>query len=428
MSYYLNYPYNNPPIDKGETYHHYFINNTYASLFRSLADYFRTEWFKRDCDVIISTYSKAVRHWKNVKKNAGENYSPRYPLLSMDVMTDLEPDPQAGRFLYQYPNFAKRRQTDLFGTQTEPKIYEDDHILITPIWNRYKGRINLTIWCRSIYEYFDIRTLTYQLFGGSDRVIKPTVVDGYIVLPDEVVDWTYNNEYTNENYNLNWEDNKADVKLIKNMNKNKMCFPFSIIPQIKLAGVGDAADKYGGAGEDIAQHRLEIEMEWESYLPVHVGIHSLTGRPLPKNKCFITEMILSHRNVKNQKDYEEPIVIDSVDSSLVLYGNKDLDTFYSGIMKFKEEFNYQLSELEIEKINSDPQENFQIELLEDVEIEGLGVRIYGKFGELIHGKDWRFINKSLIEFYSKEMTKYDTGDVLNFVIYDTSDLKKIQNG
>ena len=412
-------------IDKGETFHHYYINNAYASFFRSIADYFRSDWFDRSSDTIISTYTKAVRHWMNIKKNAGEDYSPNYPFLSMDIGTDLEPDPQAGRFFHQYPAWRKRWATDLYGNYYEPVIYKDDQVLISPIWNRYKGTIELTIWCSSIYEYFDVRQLVFQKWSGLDRIIMPVVVDGCIVLPDELVDWEYTNEYLPVNYPIRWEENKAETKLIKNMNRNKVVYPFSVKPQLRLSSVTSGADKYGGSGDDVAEHRLVIEMIWESYLPTHVGVHSKRGRPGPPSHNISVEMNLSSRSSLVQVPGEDPVSIDGPDSMFGFYGGKKDGVFYSGTMTYKETFNYILSDEEDEKINGEEKENFQIELLEPVEIMGLGLRIYGKFGELLQGRDWRFINNNLIEFYYKQMSSYEVGDSLTFVLYDTSSMTKI---
>ena len=47
-------------------------------------------------------------------------------------------------------------------------------------------------------------------------------------------------------------------------------FPFYIRPYIKLTGVSDGSEKYGGSGDEISDYRLSVSMEWECSLPTHL--------------------------------------------------------------------------------------------------------------------------------------------------------------
>ena len=254
-------------MQENQIFHHYFINNSLSSLIRGIADYFGTEFFDRTKEIVISTYEKGVQHWLERQKNGGEKMTSHYPYIVMDPDMAFEPDPQAGRFFWGYPNFMGQFASQLF----KPAIYEDSNLLVAPILNRYKGRFDLIVWCSSIYELMDFRMLTYQLFGGQERIIKPVNIDGVLVLPDELLVYTYDNPYTGESYSLDWANNKSEVILVKNINQNRMVYPFQVNPWIKMLDVNDGAEKYGG-GDEVSDHRITITCEWECSLPTHIGI------------------------------------------------------------------------------------------------------------------------------------------------------------
>jgi hypothetical protein len=255
-------------IIKSDYFHHYPINNTVSQFLKSLGDFFQEKWFNNSTDIVVSSFSKAVQHFRNRRKEAGDKVGIHYPFVSMDFSQDFEPDPQAGRFLHQYPNFMNRFSAELF----RPDIYVDDNIKITPCWNRYRGRVEMSIFCSSVYEYMDYRFLVFQFWGGLDRIITPINVEGYIILPDEIITYTHDNPYTEEKYSIDWANSQADIYLVKNINKHKMCFPFKITPYLKLVSVSDGTDKYGGSGDDVSEHILRVEFEWECYIPTHIVI------------------------------------------------------------------------------------------------------------------------------------------------------------
>lgn len=260
--------------------HHYtMINNVFGRFVSGLAHYLRTELIPRTQDTIISTYEKAIEHTRQRKKLAGENWSPKYPFLIIDPQIDLEPDPQAGRFLHGYPSFYQKFAAKLY----KPNIYEDDNITISPILNRYRGTIECILYNSSIYEMIDNRVWIQQFFGGIGRPIYPKSFQTFIVIPDEYRTFTYKNRYTNEEYLMDWDssNNSSQILLIKNINQDKLVFPFYITPFITLTGISDGADRYGGgSGDMIGDHRLNISLEWECSLPTHM-LFSARYVPIP---------------------------------------------------------------------------------------------------------------------------------------------------
>jgi len=140
--------------------HYRFIHNVIGHFVRGMASFFGNELFDDTQEIVIGTYSKAVQHYQNWTNEAGEKHVPEYPFMTLDPRLDFEPDPLAGRFMYQYPNLDAIHTLKNFG----PDLYRDDNIVLGPMLNRYKGSFELILWCRSVYELLDLRVLSYQFF------------------------------------------------------------------------------------------------------------------------------------------------------------------------------------------------------------------------------------------------------------------------
>ena len=252
--------------DGHRVYHIYYANGVLGSFFRGLASYFATELYPRTKEVVIGTYQKAIQHYTNLQNEAGEKYTPEFPFLTFDPTMEFEPEEVAGKFLYQYPNFLPGFAAKVFS----PTIYEDANISIDPVLNRYKGRCELIIWCSSVYELIDLRVLTYQFFGGNvGRLVKPKSCQSYFIMPNELVFYSHTNPYQKTTYPLDWENNqRVDINLIKNINQNRMVFPFLLEPSLKLEGISDASTKYGG--DTLSEEKLSLDISWECYIPTHL--------------------------------------------------------------------------------------------------------------------------------------------------------------
>jgi hypothetical protein len=181
-----------------ELYHQIYIHNFLSAFFKGTANFFSDVLYDRTKEVVISTYEKHVRHWRTRCKDAGEKLTPKYPYMILDPSLDFAPDPQAGRFFYQYPNFDKATAARMFN----PVIYNDGNVRISPVLTRYKGRMDIILYCSSFQELIDYQVLTHQFFGGEDRVIKPVNLESYIILPDEFTSYIYENDYNGQRYSL----------------------------------------------------------------------------------------------------------------------------------------------------------------------------------------------------------------------------------
>ncbi len=255
--------------------HHYYIHNVIGSFVRTMAAFLSNDLYKPTTEVVIGTYEKALQHYKSLQEEGDSKRSPGHPFMSFDPSLEIEPEDRAGRFPYQYPNLARNQGAK----QWDPKIYEDDNVTIAPVLNRYKGMFEVVLWCRSVYEYLDFKVLTHQFFGGPDRTIYPVNVSGYMAIPDCLRYYTHDNPYQLNTYQLDWTNNKAESVLYKTLNRDKFVFPFDLRPEIKLTSASDASEKYGGDG--LAEYKLQITLEWESWLPTHMV---LVDHVYPKDK------------------------------------------------------------------------------------------------------------------------------------------------
>jgi len=388
------------PTVERKLYHHTYINGVMGSFFRGMADFFRTEFFPRTTEVVMATYEKAVVHYHNRIKNLGEQHSPQYPFVTFDPSLDFEPDPQGGRFLHGYPQFETTIGRDL----NRNKIYEDDNISISPVLNRYKGRFELIIWASSVYEAIDYRVLSYQFFGGLDRYLRPANIEGYFVLPEELVLYNYDNLYTGENYDLDWANKTtAGNKLIKNINQTKLCWPFSIHPMVKLTGITDGSEKYGG--DDLSESRLTLEMEWEAAIPTHL---IFDVQKLPARAKNIVFQITSGFNYVPASDDLAPdeLMLSIMDSTSGEVTRVDAN--------YEDAYNYVLTEDDANGLEDG--DDIVIDIGSSVDMSEL-IKVYGRFGILKESYNFELEDGHNVVLIGDSIEGLITGDIITIVKY-----------
>lgn len=244
--------------------HHYYVNNCISSMMRGVADFFQNEIFQNSNEIIISTYEKGVQHYLQRLKDNTERFGLNYPFIVFDPGVDFEPDPQAGRFLYKFPSFHDNKIK-----AGEIPIFEDDNITLSIMTNWIKGTFDVYVWCSSVRELMDMKMLCLNVFGSHGRYISPNDIKGYVILPDEIVGYSYTNEYTRETYSIDWTSNNIELRTIKNIGKDKFVYIFDLNPWIRFTDTPEASsDKYGG-GDEVSSYRLDIRCEWECNIPTY---------------------------------------------------------------------------------------------------------------------------------------------------------------
>jgi hypothetical protein len=152
-------------------------------------------------------------------------------------------------------------------------IYQDQNVMINVGFMRIQGDIEVLMLLNSFYEYCDVRMLLYQIFGGIDRWIYPQYFTSFIILPHNILNYTYSNPYTGQVYKLNWQQAGIYEKLVRSTAKNEMVLPLEIKPVYKMTGFNDASDRYGGT-EKLADWRLGATIRYEIEIPTYFIVES----------------------------------------------------------------------------------------------------------------------------------------------------------
>ncbi len=250
---------------------YFFIHNVYANFFKDTLDYFSLHLMPQAEFSLISTYSKAVQYINQMCENDGKEMDkPNLPAVLLNPSGDfnIAEASSGGKFLWRHPHLAPGLIKRIF----EP-IYKDDNTQIHPGFVRMQGEMELLFLLNSFYEYCDIKMLLLNVFGGYERWIYPQFFTTFIILPEEMINYTYTNEYTGESNTLDWTSAGAYQQLVKTTNRNELVIPCKIKPIYKLMSLSDASNKYGAA-DDIAEWKLGATINYEIEIPTHLVLQS----------------------------------------------------------------------------------------------------------------------------------------------------------
>lgn len=390
-------------------YHNLYINNFFNSFIRSMADFFSTNWFPRTRtkDIVIGTYEKAIEREKNRRENASENYSPSFPFITFNPSLDFEPEDMVGNYLHQYAEYGSWFNAQ----QWNPRIYEDDNLYLAPCFNRYRGEFEVIIWCSSVFELMDYRTRCFQFFGGLNRIIMPEF-EGYFVLPDSISLYSFENPYTGESYKINWDESLAETYLIRNINQNKMVFPFNIKPMLKLQSIADGSTSYGNTSEDeISEHRITVSIEWSTWLPTQIV---LVARALPTPcKYFQLDINVGFQYSQASKQAESTITT-PIHKLITWMDNEDSSALSSVQLIWDQSYCYFLTAEDIATLEDS--KNINITLPKELQ-DCIYLLIYTKFGELTRDIQWKLSSDNIVDIIGMNADDFSEGDMLSFEIY-----------
>ena len=248
--------------------HHHYINNCVGMFYRGILNYFASELYPFHYKV-IATYNKAVEFFNKKKEEGQEIDTQILPSITLDPSGEFLPDERSGRFMWQYPNLYPS-----FGAKLFDPIYKDNQIVITPVFTRFTGTLEMICWLSSVYEYIDFRTLIIMWSGGINRVVRPEHLWSYIVLPDEILDYEYKNilNVGEQPYQIDWRSTDAVVTLIRNMNQERIVYPVLLSPWLQIESISDGSQKHPGT--DLASYKLSISFRYEIDLPTFIHAKS----------------------------------------------------------------------------------------------------------------------------------------------------------
>lgn len=245
-------------------YFYTFIHNVYASFFKDMLDYLSLHVYPRFEHTVMGTYDKAVEYLVKQTQYGQELDMPMKSALILNPTGEfnIADGSSGGKFLWRFPNLAPGLASRLF----DP-VYQDDHMKITPGFQRIKGEIELLMLLESFYEYCDCRMLFFSIFGGPERVIEPQFFSSFIVLEEDLLNFQYSNPAEGITYTLDWRGAGATDQLVKTTARNELVLPLNIKPQISLASISDASERYGGT-DKLPSWKLNATVNYEVELPV----------------------------------------------------------------------------------------------------------------------------------------------------------------
>ncbi|MCK5604567.1 hypothetical protein KAR91_21950 [Candidatus Pacearchaeota archaeon] len=259
-----------------ERYHHFFIHKVFGNFYKDTLDYFSKYLYPRFHWTVVGTYDKAVEYITKTDELGREPDKINLPALILNPVGEFNvaDATDGGKQLWRFPNLAPGMIKRIF----DP-LYLDENIAVNVGFSRFKGEIELIMLLNSFYEYCDLRVFLIQMFGGLERWIYPRWFTTFIILPEELLNYTYKNEYTNTSYQIDWDGNGANDQLIDTTAKTEKVVPCTIKPTFKLLSIGDGSNKYGG--DRLAEWKLTITFEFQIEIPTTLilEVDSLTTIP-----------------------------------------------------------------------------------------------------------------------------------------------------
>lgn len=399
--------------DKIETRYNYFwIHQVFGHFVQDTMEYFKSYLYPRFGDwAIIGTFDKAVEFINKKNQHGRETDMPLKPALILDPSGDLNLDETYGKQPWRFPNLAPGFVKYVF----EP-IYQDQNVLITVAFSRFVGEFNFTALLSSFYEYTDMRVFLNLIFGGTDRIIYPRWFNSFIILPSEIFNYRYENEYTGMSYKINIEESSS--RLIETTNTNEVVFPCSILPRYKMTSVSDASTRLGGV-ENLPDWKLNFTLSYEVELPTFIvletdylvekfTINMMYESCYTSNKVYDTSEIVP-ANIESF-DGNLDFGLDSTSNSIVTYPEEAvIDNIKSRLVKTR--YYHIVTQEEVDSTTyvdiTIPEEVNDINLL----------RMNGKYGNLVYGDNYIILNGTIIRI-NKEHVNLELHDILEIFIYE----------
>lgn len=243
--------------------HYQFIHNVFGAFMEDCLDFFGNSWYPRFEHKIVGTYDKAVEYIREVEELEREYDKPNLPSLILNPSGDftLDDTNSGAKQLWRFPNLMSG-----FVPQIFDHVYQDRNLRLSIGFTRLKGELELLMLTNSFYEYFDLKLLLTQFFGGQDRRVYPTYFNSFIIIPDNLYNFEYLNTATGKTHSINWDDINVETELIKTTNKSEYILPGIIKPIYTLRGITDASTRHGGI-DSLADWRLTATIEYEVEIP-----------------------------------------------------------------------------------------------------------------------------------------------------------------
>jgi hypothetical protein len=394
---------------------YFFIHNVYANFFKDSLDYFSLHLYPRFEYKVVGTYDKAVEYLQKQCQYGRETDKPNNPALILNPSGDFDlADGNAGgKQLWRFPNLAPGLVRRIF----DP-VYKDDDVEINVGFIRIQGDLELIMLLNSFYEYCDLKMLFMQIFGGYERWIYPQFFSTFIILPEELVNYQYTNEYTGATHTLDWANAGAYEKLVKTIAKNELVIPCSIKPIYKLTAFSDASQRYGGA--DLAEWKLGATIRYEIEVPAFLVLHTdFDIKDIPiKVKAGSTYSTYDYASLNDgasppmgaDSSNEVPQTYSDYNINITL-GDSTCSESFVGDYEFHTRYYHIVSQVE-----ADSTSDLVITLPEEV-TDLNAVIINSKYGQLTYGDHYTFSCDGLVLTIKRKTVDYDVDWVIEIYFY-----------
>jgi len=391
---------------------YFFIHNVYANFFKDALDYFSLHLYPRFEYKVVGTYDKAVEYLNKQCEANRETDKPNLPALILNPSGDFElADGNAGgKQLWRFPNLAPGMLKRIF----EP-VYQDENILIDVGFMRIQGEIELLMLLNSFYEYCDLKMLFLEIFGGYERWIYPQFFSTFIIIPEELKNYTYTNPYTHANYKIDWKSSGAYDKLVRTIAKDELVIPCNIKPIYKLTGVSDGSQRYGGA-DQLADWRLNATIRYEielpsflvlqtDYLVKDIDINIYAGSTY--SSYDYTEVPTFKLSMKKHFDWG----LDETSNSDI--SDATCSTVYEKEYNFHARYFHIVTQVEVDSTS-----NLAIQLSFTTSIDDYNsVRLNSLYGEMHYGDHYSFTNNDTTLVINRENVDIFDGMVIEMYTY-----------
>ena len=298
-------------------------------------------------------------------------------------------------------------------------IYQDANTIVSPGFSRIRGELELIMLFASFYEYTDVRLYFIQQFRGLNTIFYPSWFNSYIILPEELINYRYSNQYTGLNYQIDWLNNGAQNLLIKTTNKNELVYPCTIRPQMKMTSMSDGSERYGGT-DNLASWRLNATIEYEVELPTYLILQSDYLVENLKLNLTVGSMFSNYDPNNNipeaqliQKRHWD-LGLDETSHSIVMLDDATSVINYEKDFIFKDKYVHTIDASQTDS-TSDILINLPIVVNDENELivrDKYGIMDFNVYYEIIQ-------NGSILKIFS-EHVKYDLGDIIELFYYQSS--------
>jgi len=394
-------------------YNYFWIHNVFGDFCKTTIDYFADYLYPRFTGwKVISTYDKAVEFLNKQVQYHRETDQPMRPGLLLDPSGDFSFDETYGKQPWRYPNLAPGFVKYIF----QP-IYQDTNVLITVGFSRLVGEFTLTGLMSSFYEYTDMKIYLNLIFGGLNRPIYPKWFNSFIILPEEIVNYTYSNSVTGQTYKISLENSYNH--LVKTTNTNELVYPCVMLPRYTLTNISDASSRLGGV-EGLPDWKLAFTVNYEIEIPTFILLESdyLAEKAIVNvgyGACY------SSNNV-----YETSSTVSDTTDSFEVTETHGLDATFSHAeitfpsegtvgnkktRQFKTRYYHIISQSE-----ADSTTYIDITLPETITDSNL-IRLVGQYGSLIYGDHYTIILDGKYLRINKTYVTLQNNDVLEIFVY-----------